>query len=111
MVVGPDAGAPPDEQAAAGNRILSTCQLKPRFVTLPNSDHPTIPGTLELVGTVTTWLREILTASSRLGSRPAAASIEERNTASGLLMEAADVPKYNWTISASGEEITVMADR
>jgi len=82
-----------------------------RFVTLPNSDHPTIPGTLELVGTVTTWLREILMASSRLGSRPAAGSIEERNAASELLMEAADVPKYNWTISATGEEITVTADR
>ena len=26
-------------------------------------------------------------------------------------MEAADVPQYNWTISATGEEITVMADR
>ena len=110
MVVGQDAGPPPDERAA-GNRILSICQFKPRFVTLPNSDHPTIPGTLELVGTVTTWLREILMASSRMGSRPAAASIEERNTASVLLMEAADVPKYNWSISNTGEEITVNADR
>ena len=90
---------------------MSICRFKPRFVTLPNSDHPTIPGTLELVGTVTTWLREILMASSRMGSRPAAASIEERNVASALLMEAADVPKYNWTISATGEEITVTADR
>ena len=87
------------------------CQFKHRFVTLPNSDHLTLPGTLELVGTVTTWLREILTASSRLGSRPAAASIEERNAASALLMEAADVPKYNWSISNTGEEITVNADR
>ena len=50
-------------------------------------------------------------ASSRLGSRPAAASIEERNAAATLLMEAADIPKYNWTISPTGEKITVTADR
>ena len=87
------------------------CQFNPRFVTLPNSDHPTIPGTLELVGTVTTWLREILMASSRLGVRPAAATIEERNAASSMLMEAADIPKYTWSISLSGEVITVTADR
>ena len=78
---------------------------------MPNSDHPTIPGTLELIGAVTTWLREILLASSILGTRPAATSIEERNAGSSLLAEAADVPKYNWTISSTGEEITVTADR
>ena len=30
---------------------------------------------------------------------------------SARLVQAADLPRYNWTISASGEEITVMADR
>ena len=78
---------------------------------MPNSDHPTIPGTLELIGAVTTWLREILLASSMLGTRPAATTIEERNAGSSLLAGAADVPKYNWTISSTGEEITVTADR
>ena len=78
---------------------------------MPNSDHPTIPGTLELIGAVTTWLREILLASSILGTRPAATTIEERNAGSSLLAEAADVPKYTWTISPTGEEITVTADR
>merc|ERR1711962_525996 len=85
--------------------------LMNRFVTLPNSDHPTIPGTLELIGAVTTWSREILLASSILGTRPAATTIEERNAGSALLAEAADVPMYNWTISPTGEEITVTAER
>jgi len=82
-----------------------------RFITLPFSEHTTIPGTLELLGAINTWLREILGANARLGSRPAPLSIEERNEDSARLMEAADVPQYNWTISATGEEITVMADR
>ena len=82
-----------------------------RFITLPFSEHTTIPGTLELLGALNTWLREILGANARLGPRPAPLSIEERNEDSVRLMEAADVPQYNWTMSATGEEITVMADR
>lgn len=53
----------------------------------------------------------MLGASGRLGPRPAATTIQERNEASVRLVEAADLPVYNWTISSTGEEITVMADR
>ena len=88
---------------------LETLHL--RWIALPFSDHTTIPGTIELLGAVNTWLREILGASGRLGPRPAATTIEERNEASVRLVEAADLPVYNWTISSTGEEITVMADR
>merc|ERR1712130_1066230 len=69
-----------------------------RFITLPFSEHTTIPGTLELLGAINTWLREILGANARLGPRPAPLSIAERNEDSARLMEAADVPQYNWTI-------------
>jgi len=86
-------------------------QLMNRFITLPNADHITLPSTLELAASVTTWLRSMLLASSKLGPRPAAHTIEERNQGSVKLMEAANVPAYNWTISSTGEEITVMADR
>ena len=82
-----------------------------RFITLPNADHITLPSTLELAASVTTWLRSMLLASSKLGPRPAALTIEERNQGSVKLMEAANLPAYNWTISSTGEEITVMADR
>jgi len=82
-----------------------------RFITLPFSDHTTIPGTIEVLGAVNTWLREMLGASGRLGPRPAATTIQERNEASVRLVEAADLPVYNWTISSTGETITVMADR
>merc|ERR1711872_969098 len=82
-----------------------------RFITLPFSEHTTIPGTLELLGAINTWLREMLTASAKLGTRPAPTSMEERNEDSARLMEAASVPVYNWTISETGEEIIVMADR
>ena len=95
------------------NRFALDPSLFPiaRFITLPFSEHTTIPGTLELLGAINTWLREILGANARLGPRPAPLSIAERNEDSARLMEAADVPQYNWTISATGEEITVMADR
>ena len=82
-----------------------------RFITLPFSEHTTIPGTLELLGAINTWLREMLTASAKLGTRPAPTSMEERDEVSARLMEAASVPEYNWTISETGEEIIVMADR
>jgi len=82
-----------------------------RFITLPFSEHTTIPGTLELLGAINTWLREMLTASAKLGTRPAPTSMEERDEVSARLMEAASVPVYNWTISETGEEIIVMADR
>ena len=85
--------------------------LSARFITLPNADHITLPSTLELAASVTTWLRSMLLASSKLGPRPAALTIEERNEGSVKLMEAANLPAYNWTISSTGEEITVMADR
>jgi hypothetical protein len=82
-----------------------------RFITLPTSDHTTVPGTLELLGSINTWLRELLTASRRLGPRPAPRSLADRTAASLQLLAAADLPHYNWTISPSGEEITVQADR
>jgi len=82
-----------------------------RFLTLPNGEHTTATAILELLPAVNTWVRSMLDGSKRLGPRPAPTSIEERNTESLKLMRAAQVPRYNWSISASGEEITVMADR
>ena len=70
-----DAGLPADEQVAPS---LETPHL--RWIALPFSDHTTIPGTIELLGAVNTWLREILGASGRLGPRPAATTIEERKS-------------------------------
>ena len=105
--MGRDATLPADEQVCLGPPIPPSS----RFITLPFSEHTTLPGTLELLGAINTWLREILGANARLGPRPAPLSIEERNEDSARLMEAADVPQYNWTISATGEEITVTADR
>ena len=107
VLVGRDATLPADEQVCLGPPIPPSS----RFITLPFSEHTTLPGTLELLGAINTWLREILGANARLGPRPAPLSIEERNEDSARLMEAADVPQYNWTISATGEEITVTADR
>jgi len=82
-----------------------------RFIILPNAEHTTATGILELLPAVNTWMREILKASKVLGQRPAPKTVEERNDLSLRLIEAAQVPQYNWTISPSGEEITVMADR
>ena len=74
----------------------STCTCTPlyplpihmvRFITLPFSEHTTIPGTLELLGAINTWLREILGANARLGPRPAPLSIEERNEDSARLVD------------------------
>jgi len=86
-------------------------QLLNRFLTLPNSDHSTDIAILQLWPAMTTWIREILRGNSALGLREAAKTIEERNLNSLKLMEATQVPQYNWTISESGEEIIVMADR
>lgn len=83
----------------------------PRYLTLPNAEHATVTGILELLPAVNTWLREILRTNARLGTRPASATIEERNEASLDFVAAMDLPGYNWTISESGEDITVMADR
>ena len=58
-----------------------------RFITLPFSEHTTIPGTLELLGAINTWLREILGANARLGPRPAPLNIEERNEDSARLVD------------------------
>ena len=36
------------------------------FVLLPNAEHRTVPGTLELLPVVNTWVRRILAAHSEL---------------------------------------------
>ena len=83
VLVGQDASLPGDEQVCLYPSPLHMV----RFITLPFSEHTTIPGTLELLGAINTWLREILGANARLGPRPAPLSIEERNEDSARLVD------------------------
>jgi len=86
-----------------------------KFITMPNAEHATIPGTLELLPAVNTWVKQILRANNILkkrygGTRPEVKTIEERNTASVELMSVAHIPRFNWTIDSTTGDITVQSD-
>ena len=58
-----------------------------KFLTLPNTDHITVTGILELLPAVNTWVKELYWAHNLLkkkynGHRPTVTTIEERNAAS-----------------------------
>jgi len=87
-----------------------------KFITLPNSEHTTVPGTLELLPAVNTWVIEILNAHNTLksmysGRRPLVKTIDERNAASIELMTISQIPHFNWTIDTTTGDITVQSDK
>ena len=59
----------------------------------------------------TTWAREILQANANLGSMAEASkTIEERNSRSLELMEASNIPKFDWVIDPFNGDIIVQAE-
>jgi PhoPQ-activated pathogenicity-related protein len=86
-----------------------------KFITLPNAEHATVTGILELLPAVNTWVNEILSAHKLLkekhnGRRPLVKTIEDRNAASIELMSAAEIPRFNWTIDTTNGDITVHSE-
>ena len=86
-----------------------------KFLTLPNAEHATVTGILELLPAVNTWLNEILDAHNFLkkkhnGKRPVVKTIEDRNAASVELMSVAEIPRFNWTIDTTNGDITVQSE-
>ena len=89
-----------------------------RFVLVPNAEHSQITGILELLPAATTWARELLKSDSELRKAkygnnikvPAPNTIEERNAKSLELMDASNVPRFNWTIDSETGDITVKSE-
>ena len=86
-----------------------------KFLTLPNTDHITVTGILELLPAVNTWVKELYWAHNQLkekykGKRPPVKTIEDRNAASVELMSIAAIPRFNWTIDATNGDITVQSE-
>jgi len=87
-----------------------------KFITLPNAEHATVTGILELLPAVNTWVNEILAAHNTLkviynGRRPLVETIEDRNAASIELMSIAEIPRFNWTIDSINGDITVKSEK
>jgi len=86
-----------------------------KFITLPNTNHITITGILELLPAVNTWVKELFWANQVLkqeygGRQPLVRNIEERNKVSSELMSLASIPKFNWTIDELTGDITVQSE-
>jgi len=87
-----------------------------KFITMPNSNHITVTGILELIPAVNTWVKELLSAHEILkrkhnGRRPPVTTIEDRNAASVELMAVSEIPRFNWTIDSNNGDITVQSEK
>jgi len=86
-----------------------------KFLMLPNTEHLTATGIVELLPAASTWAREIMESHDRLsqaygGKRPIPDSIDSRNAASEELMDVSLMPKFNWTIQPVTGDILVQAE-
>jgi hypothetical protein len=90
-----------------------------RYIIVPNAEHSQVTGILELLPATTTWARELLKTDleynqKKFGNnkkRYAPRTIEERTIKSLELMDASNIPRYNWTIDSESGDIIVQADR
>merc|ERR1739845_60715 len=80
---------------------------------LPNAEHVTVTAILELLPSVNTYIYEVLQAKERLRQDQSflpPRTVEERSVMSVKLMEAADIPRFNWSIDSETGDITVQSE-